>query len=184
MIRAKENTYTLTESRLVNLDSLDATLLEIDDLVTESESELLALNLTRDIGTREGPVEDGDGSSKHTLHGLLGNALGVLRPLNGDGAGTADIGGDDGGTDVTRTVALYPTVLSESETVELFTEVLDHVVTLGFTVHKEIKADLLLEANSLLDFLLNEFFVLLVSKFTLAKLQTSRTNFFRFLGAH
>ena len=167
---------TLTESRLVNLDSLDATLLEINDLVTESESELLALNLTRDIGTREGPVEDGDGSSKHTLHGLLGNALGVLRPLNGDGAGTADIGGDDGGTDVTRTVALYPTVLGESETVELFTEVLNHVVTLGFTVDEQVQADVLLGTDDALNLLLDEVVVLLLSDLLLVELSTSSTD--------
>ena len=166
----------LTKSRLIGLGGLDATLLEIDDLITESESELLALNLTRDIGTREGPVEDGDGSSKHTLHGLLGNALGVLRPLNGDGAGTADIGGDDGGTNVTRTVALYPTVLGESETVELFTEVLNHVVTLGFTVDEQVQADVLLGTDDALNLLLDEVVVLLLSDLLLVELSTSSTD--------
>ena len=115
-------------------DGLDTSLLKINNLVAECQSELLALELTRDIGTREGPVEDGDGASEHTLHGLAGEALGVLRPLNGDGARAADIGNDDGRTNVTRAVALYLTVWGESETVGLFTEVLNHVVALGFTV--------------------------------------------------
>ena len=53
-------TYTLTEGGLVDLDRADASLLEVDDLITESQSELPGLELTRDIRTREGPVEDCD----------------------------------------------------------------------------------------------------------------------------
>ena len=131
-----ERTYTLTESRLVDLDSLDTSLLKIDDLVAKRESELLALELARDIGTRERPVEDGDGPSEHTLHGLAGEALSVAGPLDGHGARTADIGDNNGRANVTRTVALNPCVLGEDEAFELFTEVLYHVVTLGFPVDK------------------------------------------------
>ena len=97
-----EHTYTLTESRLVDLDSLDTSLLKIDDLVTKRESELLALELARDIGTGEGPVQDGDGASEHALHGLARKALREAAPANGDGLGAADVRHDDRGTDVTE----------------------------------------------------------------------------------
>lgn len=53
---------TFTDRGLVDLNSEDAGLLEIDDFVAESESELLALDLLSDVGTRERPVEDGNGS--------------------------------------------------------------------------------------------------------------------------
>lgn len=93
---------TLTDGGLVDLDGTNAGLLEVNDLVAEGKSELLALNLPGDISTREGPVKDGDGSGKHALHGLLGQALSVRRPLDGHGMGTADIRHDDGGTNITR----------------------------------------------------------------------------------
>lgn len=155
--RMKNNwTYALTDGRLVNLDGTDAGLLEVDDFVTEGESELLGLQLTADIGAREGPVENGDGTSQHSLHGLLGDALRVAAPADGHRSRAADIRDDNGGTNITehsdqlkvqvsrersdspRTVALHPRVLREDEAVELLTEVLNHVVTLGFTVDEEV----------------------------------------------
>ena len=49
---------TFSDSGLVDLDGLDAGVGEVDDLVTESKCELLGLDFLRDIGTREGPVEN------------------------------------------------------------------------------------------------------------------------------
>lgn len=53
---------TLADSWLIDLDGEDAGLLEVDDLVAESERELLGLGLASDVDTGEGPVEDSDGS--------------------------------------------------------------------------------------------------------------------------
>ena len=41
-----EHTYTLTESGLVDLNGLNARLLEVDNLIAEGKSKLLALELT------------------------------------------------------------------------------------------------------------------------------------------
>ena len=49
---------TFTDGGLVDLDSLDAGIGEVDNLVSESKGKLLGLDLLGDIGTREGPVED------------------------------------------------------------------------------------------------------------------------------
>lgn len=68
-IQTHGDTHTLTNSRLVNLDGADAGRFEIDDLITESKSKLLRLHLARNIVTREGPVQDGDRTRKHALHG-------------------------------------------------------------------------------------------------------------------
>ena len=95
-----DHTYTLTESRLVDLDSLDTSLLKIDDLVAKRERELLALELTGDIRTRERPVKNRDRASEHALHGLGGKALRVAAPADGDGLGAADVRDDDRGTNV------------------------------------------------------------------------------------
>ena len=94
-------TYTLTDSRLIDLDSLDASLLEINDFVTKSESKLSRLRLLGDVGTREGPVENSDRTSEHALHWLLGQTLSVAAPLHRHRPRTADIRDDDGGTDIT-----------------------------------------------------------------------------------
>lgn len=93
-------TYTFTDSRLVNLDGADAGLLEVDDLVAKSKSKLLRLEFTGDISTGERPVEDGDRAGQHSLHGALGQALGVGTPLDGDGSRAADIRDDDRRTHV------------------------------------------------------------------------------------
>lgn len=86
-----------------------------------------------------------------------------------------------GEKDSPRAVALYPSILSEDETVELLSEVLNHVVSLGLSVNEQVKTDLLLEADDSLDFLLDELLVLLLSDLTLAKFSTSLTNLFGLL---
>ena len=53
--------------------------------------------------------------------------------------GTADIRDNDGWVNISRTVALNPTVLGKDKSIELFTEVLNHIVPLRFTVDKEIE---------------------------------------------
>lgn len=73
------------------MNGADTSLLEVNDFVTESQSQLLGLQLPRDISTRERPVEDGDGSSKHALHRFGRKALGIAAPLNGHGVMAADI---------------------------------------------------------------------------------------------
>ena len=187
-------TYTFTNSRLVDLDGLDAGLLEVADFVAEGEGELTGLDLLGDIRTRERPVEDGHRASQHTLHGPLGEALSIAAPPDGHRARTADIGDDDGRADVTksrsmrleqtirekdhipRSVALNPGVLSEDETVKLFTEVLNHVIALRLSVDEKVKPDFLLETNDFLNLLLDELLILFLSELALAKLETRRTD--------
>lgn len=79
---------------------MDASFLEIHNFIAESEGELLGLKLAGKIGARERPVEDSNGTGEHTLHGLLGQALSVAAPLDSHRAGAADVGDDDGRTDV------------------------------------------------------------------------------------
>ncbi|KAI3484742.1 hypothetical protein L1887_52028 [Cichorium endivia] len=141
---------TLTDGGLVDLDGADTGLLEVDDLVAEGEGDLLGLNLLADVGTGEGPVEDGDGAGEHALHGLLGEALGVRRPADGHGRRAADVRDDDGGADVARAERLDPGVLGEDEAVEQFAEVLHHVVTLGLAVDEHVEGDLRARSSGLM----------------------------------
>jgi len=67
-------------------------------------------------------------------------------------------------------------MLSENKAVKLFTEVLDHVVTLRLSMHKQVEADSLLEADDGFDFLLDELLVLFFGEFTLSKLGTGLTD--------
>lgn len=129
-----------------------------------------------DIVTGERPSEAGDGSSKHTLHRLLGNGGGVLGLLDGHRSRAGDVTDDDRGTDAARSVRLDPTLGSEDITVEALTKVLHHVVTLGLTVDVYIKTKLILDLDNLLNLLLNELLVLLSSDLTLGKLVTRDTD--------
>ena len=49
---------TFSDGRFVHLDSLDSGVGEVDNFVSESEGELLGLNLLGDVGTGERPVEN------------------------------------------------------------------------------------------------------------------------------
>jgi len=95
---------TLTKSGLIDLDDVDAGRLEVNNLVTQSKSKLLSLDRLVNIVTRERPAETGDGTSKHTLHGLLADAGGVLALLDGHGSRTRDVTDDDWGTNAARAV--------------------------------------------------------------------------------
>ena len=174
--RSERPTYALTDSRFINLDGLNPGFFQIHHLVTEGEGELFGLELARDIGTGEGPVEDSDWAGQHPLHRFLRDALSVAAPLDGDRMGAADIGDDDRWTDITRAVALDPTVLGEDESIELFAKVLNHIVPLRFTVDEEIETDFLLEGNDGLDLLFDEGLVIFFGDLALAQLSTSATN--------
>lgn len=167
---------TLSDGRLVDLDGVDTSVLQVDDFVSEGQGQLLGLNLSRDIGSGEGPVQDGNGSSQHTLHGLLGDGLGVLGPSDGHGLRSGDVGDDDRGSDVSGSVRLDPTELGEDESVQLFTKVLDHVVSLGFTVDEQVQSDLLLESNDLFDFVLHGLFVVLLGELVLVELGSGSSD--------
>lgn len=59
---------------------------------------------------------------------------------------------------------------------QLFTKVLNHVIPLWFSVNQKIKADPFLETNDSFNLLLDEFFVLFLCDFALAKFSTGLTN--------
>jgi len=80
--------------------------------------------------------------------------------------------------DSPRTIALNPAILSEDEAVELFTEVLNHIVALRFTVYKQVQVELFLDLDIFLDLLLNEFLVFGFSDFALAELCMSSSDLF------
>jgi hypothetical protein len=63
---------------------------------------------------------------------------------------------------------LNPGVLGKDKAVQLLSKVLNHVVSLRFTMNQDVKANLLLESNNHLNLFLDEIFVLLRSKLSLA----------------
>ena len=75
ILPAKRKTFT--NGGFINLNSLDASLLKIDNLATKGKRELPRLVLSRNVNARERPGEDRHWPHQHTLHWLLGNALGV-----------------------------------------------------------------------------------------------------------
>lgn len=167
---------TLTESGLVDLDNVDTVLLKIDNLVAESQSELHGLDGLVNVVTREGPSEASDGSSKHTLHGLLGDGSSVLALLDGHRSGTRDVANNDGGTNATRSVGLNPSVGGEDVTLQALTKVLDHVVTLRLTMDVNIEAKLILDLDGVVNLLADESIVLLFSDLSLGELVTLDTD--------
>jgi len=174
--------------------------LEVDYLVAEGKGKLLRLKFTGHIRTRERPIKDGNRASKHALHGLLCQTLGILAPLNSHGSGTTDIRHDNRRANVAvgvhercprnskvcldspGTIALYPTILREDEAVQLLAEVLDHVIPFRLAMDENIKANSLLEPDNSLNFLLDKLFVLCLSNLLFTKFGTRLTDFFRLLN--
>lgn len=173
---ARAERETLTESRLIDLDDIDTGLLEVDDFITEGKSELLSLDGLVDVVTRERPTQAGDGTSQHTLHGLVGNVNGVLGLLDGHGGRARDVTDNDGRTDAARTVRLDPGVGGESIAIKALTEVLNHVVTLRLTVNVDIETELLLDLDIVFNLLLDELVVLSLGDLTLGELVTLDTD--------
>ncbi|KUI73961.1 hypothetical protein VM1G_11931 [Cytospora mali] len=167
---------TLTQGRLIDLDDINAGLLEVDDFVTKSQSKLLGLDGLVNVVTREGPSEASDRSSQHTLHGLLGDRHGVLGLLDGHRQGTRDVTDNDGRTDASGPVALNPGVGGEGITIHALTEELHHVVTLRLTVNEDVQVKLLLDLDVHLNLLLNELVVLSSSDLTLGELVALETD--------
>ena len=161
---------TLTEGRLVDLDDVDASLLEVDDLVAEGQSELLGLDGLVDVVTGERPPQAGDGAGKHALHGLLGDGDGELGLLDRHGSRAGDVTDDDGRSDAAGAVALDPGVGGEDVAVEALAEVLHHVVALGLAVDVDVEVELLLDLDVGLDLLLDELLVLSLGDLALGQL--------------
>jgi hypothetical protein len=173
---ARAERKTLTKSGLIDLNDVDASLLEVNDFVAEGKSELLSLNRLVNVVTRERPSQASDGTSKHTLHGLARDRDGVLGLLDGHGGGAGDVTDNDGRSDAARAVALDPGMGGEGIALQALTKVLDHVVALRLTVDKDVEAKLLLDLDVLLDLGLNELVILLLSDLTLGELVSLNTN--------
>lgn len=167
---------TLTESRLVDLDDVNASLLEVNNLVAQGEGELLSLDGLVNIITGERPPQAGDGTRQHALHGLVGHRDGVLGLLDRHGSGAGDVADNDGRADAARAVALDPGVGGEGIAVQALTKVLDHVVTLGLAVDVDVQAKLLLDLDVVENLLLDELVVLSLGDLTLGELVALDAN--------
>lgn len=161
---------TLSDSWLVDLNDSDTSSLQVLDLISQSQTQLQGLDLLGDIVSWERPSETGDRTSQHTLNWQLGQGLSVNRLLDGHSLWSRDVTNNNRWSDVSGTVRLNPTVGGEGVTLQLLTEVLNHVVSLWLTVDKDIQTDLLLESDDSLNLLVDELLVLLLGDGTLGEL--------------
>lgn len=67
-------------------------------------------------------------------------------------------------------------MLRKDETVESFTKVLNHVVSLWFAMNEKVKPNLLLETDDFFNLLFDELVILSISDLALAELGTSITD--------
>ncbi|KAH3676284.1 hypothetical protein WICPIJ_009159 [Wickerhamomyces pijperi] len=131
---------------------------------------VIFLGLLRNIDSWERPSQDGDWTRQHTLHWLGSDGLGIDGFLDGHWGWSRNITDNDWWSDVSGTVGLDPTVGGEGETLQLFTKVLNHIVSLWFTVNQNVQVDFFLESDNLFDFGLNELLVGFWGELTLGKL--------------
>lgn len=158
------------------MDDVDASRLKVNNLIAESEGKLLSLDGLVDVITRERPSQASDGSSKHTLHGLLGDGGSILGLLDGHRGRARDITDNDGRSDTARAIRLDPALGGEGIAVKTLTKVLHHVVTLWLTVDVNVKLKLVLDLDNILNLLLDELLVLLSGDLTLGELVTLDTD--------
>ncbi len=141
------------QRRLVNLDNADAGRFEIRDLVAQRQRDLLRDGFARHVLARERPAENGYRAGQHSFHRLAGQRLRIGRPLQGNRPRAADVADNHRRLDAARAVTLHPAVLGEDETLQVFAEILHHVVTLRFAVHQHVEAQTLLFGDRLFDML-------------------------------
>ena len=93
----------------------------------------------------------------------------VARPLNRDRLRPGHVSPEQRRTRAAAAVALHPAVLGDREAVEVFGEVLHHVVALRLAVHDDVDADLLLQVDNALDLGLQIIVVLRLGDLTLGE---------------
>src|SRR3546814_9321596 len=66
---------------------------------------------------------------------------------------------DDWRLDAARTVALDPAIAGKGEAGQKLAEVFHHIVSFGFAMHQDVKADFFLNPDDFLDFVADGFLV-------------------------
>ena len=137
----------LAQCWLIDLNNSNSGVLKIGNLVAQSQTDLISNLGQRQVIAREGPSDDGDRTSQHALDRVIGQRLRVTCPFNSHRVRTDNVAPQNRRTSATRTIRLDPAVLRRSETFKLFSKVLNHIVTLCFTVDQNIQTKVFLKAN-------------------------------------
>ncbi len=127
------------QGRFINLDDANARCFQIRHFITQRQRNLLRDRFAADVLTREGPAKNGHRTGQHTFYRLVSQGLGIFSPFDGDRVRTADITDHHRRFYAAGAVALHPAVLGKDEAVQMFTEVLHHVVTLRLPVNQHVQ---------------------------------------------
>nr|GMC95624.1 Uncharacterised protein [Ipomoea batatas] len=152
---------TLSQSSFINLNDIDACLLQILYFILNCQSNLVAGFESWLVISNKGPVENGNRASKHSLHWALGHALSSTRPEDSHGFGPAHITIDDGWLHTARSIRLNPSIGSEGKPRKLLPKVLNHIIPL-LSMNQNINVQLFLELNNFANFFLDGLNILLL----------------------
>ena len=159
----------LAEGGLIHLDDRRARRLQIEHLVPHRQRELEARVGTRLVVAHKAPLEHGDRSCEHPLHGQLRAGACRLPPADGDRIGPADVSEQDRRLYVARSIGLHPSVAGEGVALEALGKVLHHVVPLELPVNENVEAGVLLHLDASLDLGLDEPYVRIAVQLSTAK---------------
>ena len=125
--------------------------LQVDGLVADGQRDLVGGVGQRLVVADEGPGQDGDRTGEHALDRLVGQRLRVGDPFDRHRGRARDVAEEDRRAHTAGAVGLDPPVLRGGESVELFGEVLHHVVAFRFAVHEHVEPELLLQRDDVGD---------------------------------
>src|SRR3546814_12790286 len=91
--------------------------------------------------------------------GLVGKRLRIGCPCHRHRRRAGHIAEDDWRLDAARTVALDPAIAGKGEAGQKLAEVFHHIVSFGFAMHQDVKADFFLKPDDLLAFVAYGFLV-------------------------
>ena len=94
-------------------------------------------------------------------------------PIHGHGVLAVHVAIDNGWFDAAAAIALHPSILCKAKSAKLLAEVLHHVITLSFAVHKHIQAKLFLFLNACLDFSSDSEDILRLSNFAFCEIMAN-----------
>src|SRR5690606_32383547 len=118
------------DGSLVNLNDGESSLFQVNHFVANREGDLKGGVPTRLVVAHEAPLQDRDRPRQHSLHRTGGLGLRVFSPGDGHGSRAAHVAEKNGGFHTAAAVALHPAEAGEGKSVELLTEVFDHVIAL------------------------------------------------------
>lgn len=124
----------------------------------------------------EGPCQDGHWPREHALDEVVSHTRRGRVPTHRHRMRARDITEENRRAHTARTITLHPTIRGGEITIELFREVLHHVIALWLTMDQHVQAQLFLALNDSADLGKHRRLVIIAAQITATQLRSGAAN--------